>query len=129
MPDSALPLHLRGTPHWDYPKPFKWIPRGWTSFDWGPPSIIVGDQEDLRSDHWGRVGPAPIGERGSWQISRFPGAPWYVRWLPLYLAFTTKGGRHFRIGARWDDVDNYTTFPTIASRKYEGGDLQDTSTR
>ena len=106
MPDSALPPHLRGTKHWDYPKGLKWVPRGWTSFDWGSPKLLAGNQENRKLAPEGRWAPAPIGERGSWQVSRFPGAPWPLCWLPLYVAFTTKTGRHFRIGARWDDVDD-----------------------
>jgi hypothetical protein len=128
MGDDALPDNLKGTKHWDYPKFLRWIPRAWTSYAWGAPKKIVGDQKETRKGKEGNSGPAPIGERGSWQVSRFPGAPGPLKYLPLYVAFTTKSGRHFRIGARWDDVDNYVTFPTVASRKYEGGDGQDTST-
>lgn len=129
MPDSALPPNLRGTTHWDYPKPLRWVPRGWTSFKWGAPGMLAGNQRAIRVSPSGDTGPAPIGESGSFQVSRFPGAPGLLKYLPLYVAFTLPGGRHVRLGARWDNVDEYTTFPTFASRKFTGGDAQDTSTR
>lgn len=129
MPDSALPPKLQifdkdgnvigSKNHWDWPWPFSKIPRGWTAFKWGAPKKIAGNQE---SEIHGA--PKPIGEPGSWQLSRYENGPWYA-W---YFAFTLKSGRHFRIGARWDDVDDYVQFPTVASRKYSGGDNQDTST-
>jgi hypothetical protein len=124
MPDSALPPNLRGKDHWDWPWPFKYIPRGWTAFKWGKPKMIWGNQEEVRAGD----APAPIGEPKSWQVSRFPDAPGPLKYLPLYLAFTLKNGRHVRLGARWDDVDDYVQFPTVASRVYKGGDSQDTST-
>lgn len=127
MPASALPKHLRDKKHWDWIWPFSTIPRGWTAFKWGVPKKIGGNQNETRKSKEGE-GPAPIGENGSWQVSRFPDAPRLIKFLPLYLAFTTKGGRHFRVGARWDDVDNYVNFPTFATRKYTGDPNQDTST-
>lgn len=136
MPDSALPPHLRETKHWDYPKWFRWIPRAWTSFDWGAPKKILGNQEEKRL-HSGSGGwaPAPIGEANSWQLSYYPDAPWWakVTGLALYMAYSGRRGedgkfRHFRVGSRWDDVDSYTTILSAASRKYSGGDEQDTST-
>ncbi len=123
MPDSALPVHLRGMYHWDYPPGLRWVPRGWTAFDWGKPVMVAGNQKEKRAG-----APAPIGERGSWQLSRFPGAPRPLRWFPIYFAVTTGKGWHFRIGARYDDVDDYTQFPTIARRWYSGDPGQDTST-
>ena len=56
--------------------------------------------------------PKPINPPGSWQISRFPGGPLFS-W---YFGFTLKNGWHFRIGARWDDVDSYVQWPSIAVR-------------
>ncbi len=57
--------------------------------------------------------PYPITAPGTWQISRFPRGPWFA-W---YLAFTTRAGTHLRIGARWDNTDNYVEFPTIAMKR------------
>ncbi len=148
MPHSALPLKWQlihpktgkvvgSWPHWDYPKWLSWIPRGWTAFKWGLPKQVLGNQKDVKLIPAGYQGkteagveiiidawpPKPIGEPGSWQLSRFPDGPWFA-W---YFACTMKSGWHFRIGARWDDVDNYVQFPTVARRKYKDGDLQDTS--
>lgn len=128
MPDAALPKHLQGTKHWDWPRVLQWVPRGWTSFDWGQPKIMAGSQKSSRSG-----APLPIGEAGSWQISRFPNAPKPLCWLPLYFAWSTKTAKdgkftHVRLGARYDDVDDYTTLPVIARRRYTGSDSQNTST-
>jgi len=68
---------------------------------------------DYKCDLYGVMHPKPITAPGTWQISKFPDGPWYA-W---YFAFTTKGGTHFRIGARWDDVDSYTEFPSIAIKR------------
>lgn len=123
MPRSALPAHLKDKLHWDWPWPFNKVPRAWTSFDWGKPRMLLGNQKEVRAG-----APAPIGEAGSWQISRFPDAPGILKYLPIYFAATLKSGRHFRVGARYDDVDDYTNFPTFASRKFTGDPHQDTST-
>jgi hypothetical protein len=135
MPASALPKHLQlihpktgkivgSWPHWDYPKLLNWIPRGWTAFNWGMPKMVFGNQKHVKIDGSEPVAhPKPVGEPGSWQVSKYPLGPWYA-W---YLAFTTKGGWHFRIGARWDDQDNYVQFPTIA-RRHLPPEREDTST-
>lgn len=108
---SALPENLRGKRHADYPWGLRWVPREWTAFDWGAPKVYAGD---LNPQDFGDIymAPKPITSPGTWQLSRFPDGPWFA-W---YFAFTTKKGVHYRIGARWDDVDNYVEFPTI-SRK------------
>lgn len=128
MPDSALPENLSGKKHWDWPWPFSLIPRGWTAFKWDVPTLVFGNikARDFVNNGYGVLSPKPITSPGTWQISRFAfeGAPWYA-W---YFAFTLKSGRHFRVGARWDDVDDYVQFPTIAWRKYQGGDAQNTGT-
>jgi hypothetical protein len=129
MPNSVLPPKLQGTKHWDWPWPFSKVPRAWTSFDWGVPVKVAGNQTEVRKDQKKQIyGPAPIGEAGSWQVSRFPGAPGILKYIPMYLAFTLPGGRHVRIGARWDDVDSYVTVPTVASRKYSGDPNENTGT-
>lgn len=110
--DKHLPRHLQGRRHWDYPWPFHLIPRGWTTFDWGKPEMVLGNQR-ARID--GK--PKPIGEYGSFQVSRYPDLPLPFSWFPVYVAFTTRDGLHFRIGARWDDVDAYTQFPSVAIKR------------
>lgn len=115
---AVLPAHLRNRRHWDYIWPLRVIPRWATSYDWGVPKKLLGNQTLVRKQKGvGKKGPGPIGEPGTWQISRFPDAPWPISWLPSYFALTTKKGWHVRIGARWDDVDGYITFPAPAIRK------------
>jgi hypothetical protein len=112
LPSSRhLPPHLR-RPHDDYPAAFAWVPRGWTAFRWGRPRLILGNQA-----HALEGAPKPIGEHGSFQIARYPNLPFPLDCLPLYVAFTTPGGTHFRLGARWDDVDDYIQFPSIAIKR------------
>lgn len=130
MPDSALPPHLKGTKHWDYPKWLQWVPRAWTSYDWGKPKMLLGDQKEQRAG-----APAPIGEAGSFQVSYYPKAPLWAKLtgLAFYAACSGAKGkdgkfRHYRVGTRYDDVDDYATILSVASRKYTGGDEQDTST-
>jgi hypothetical protein len=83
---------------------------------------VFGTQQFTEDGH-----PMPIGEPRSWQISYFPAAPWF--W---YFAWSgrVKNGRyrHFRIGARWDNVDDYVQFPAIATRTFTTEAIQDTST-
>jgi len=113
MPDDALPENLRGKNHTDYPKGLQWIPRGWTAFKWGEPKLIDGELNNFKVLGKARVAPKPIDSPGGWQLSFYPDGPWYA----LYFAFTTKGGMHFRVGARWDDVDDYVEFPSVAIKR------------
>lgn len=129
MPKDVLPEKLQEARHWDWPWPLSLIPRAWTSFDWGPPKQIAGDQM-LRAE--GGY-PKPIGEPRSWQLSVYPGAPWWAKPFAWYVAYSGKAGkdgnyRHFRLGTRWDDVDNYCTILSIASRKFPVDGERDTST-
>ncbi len=121
MPDAALPPNLRGKRHDDYPAGLRWIPRGWTAFAWGEPSFVVGDigptdmivpRRHTAGSGWS-WSPRPITSPDTWQLSRFPAGPWYA----FYFAFTSIDGVHFRLGARWDDVDGYVEFPTIAIKR------------
>ena len=141
MPSSSLPPNLQiidprtgkvigSKPHWDWPWPFSKIPRGVTSFKWGKPKLLLGDQKEVRAG-----APAPIGEASSWQVSYYPDAPWWAKLtgLAFYAAYSGSRGedgkyRHYRLGSRWDDVDSYVTILSAASRKYDGTDAQDTST-
>lgn len=128
MPNSALPPNLQildaegrvvgSKPHNDYPWGLRWVPRGWTAFKWGKPRICLGRliKDDIE-EAMKVGGPKPITSPGTWQLSRFPDGPWYA-W---YFAFTTKGGWHFRVGARWDDVDDYVEMPSIAIKRVVDG--------
>lgn len=142
MPESALPAHLKGTLHWDWPWPLSKIPRAWTSFKWGAPECIADSllsADMVRVPHSERRGdefaPKPITSPGTWQFSYYPEAPWWAKLtgLAFYVAWSGERKadgkfRHFRLGARWDNVDDYVTILAIATRRFTGGDEQDTST-
>jgi len=155
MPDSALPPNLKGKRHWDFPWGLRWVPRGWTAFSWGVPELWAGNQKRTRRQRGlGEEGPAPVGEPGSWQVGEFIRAAWWIAapwaaapfvvtfapgwwkllalialpFAPVYIAFTLKGGRHFRIGPRWDDVNGYVEWPSIGTRKFPKDGERDTST-
>ena len=120
-------------PHNDWPWPLKWVPRRWTSFYLGrkaPVKVLGSQREMVVAPGFDRAGPKPIPEIGAWQLTRFPGLWAPFRWIPLYFAVTFKSGRHFRLGLfRWDDVDGYFTVFTIATRKFTGHPIQDTSAK
>jgi hypothetical protein len=111
LPSSRyLPSHLARREHDDYMIPgLAQMPRAWTTFDWGEPRLILGNQK-----HKLNGAPKPIGERGSFQLSLYPNLPPPFCWIPAYFAFTLSNGVHFRLGARWDDVDDYTVVPSVA---------------
>jgi hypothetical protein len=84
------------TNHTDWPKPLEWVPRTattWTLPDTWP--ILAGNTSDLK----------PIPDRGKWYVKRG------------YLAFTTEQGIHGRLGFRFDDIDQYVTFPSATLKK------------
>lgn len=116
--------------HSDWPKFLQWIPRKWTAFhNWGKPKLILGNQKEVRNG-----APAPIGEPSSVQVSYYPDAPWWAKPIAWYVAYSGKKGadgkyRHYRIGGRWDDVDSYAQWPSIATRRYTGDDKQNTGVR
>lgn len=103
--------------------------------------MLLGTQENGVLHESARPGrdlwaPKPIGESHSWQVSWYPDAPWWAKLtgLAFYVAFSTRRGadgkfRHFRVGTRWDDVDDYATVFAFATRRFTGGNEQDTSTR
>lgn len=116
---TNLPPHLAATAHTDWPWLLKWVPRTWTSFNWGVPVLKFGSQALVRVDaKSGVTGPSPIGEPDSTQVSYYPNAPIWAKLLLLnwYFALTTLRGVHYRFGARWDDVDGYVTWPSLARK-------------
>ncbi len=118
--------------HADYPWPFSLIPRSWTAFKWGPPVLVKGanilPRDLVYVSYAMRISPKPITSPGSWQLSHFPDGPWFA-WYFAISGFRKPDGffRHFRIGARWDSVDNYVQFPSLATRRYTGDDTQRTN--
>lgn len=123
MSKDCLPEHLKNSKHNDFLPGLRWIPRSWTAFCWGKPIMVWGNQ--IKRAEGGH--PKPIGEPGSWQVSIYPNSPLGWTWAAWYVAFTFPSGRHFRIGARWDDVDNYVEWPSLATRFYPVEGERDTS--
>ena len=139
-----LPENLKNRRHDDWIWPLKYIPRKWTSFDWGVPVLwkgwhveFVERQVMLQDKRWEWLFyyetwkcPKPINPAGGWQISYFPQAPWYWKWAAWYIARSFARGKdgkygQFRLGARWDNVDEYVNWPTFPTgRRYTGDDFQ-----
>lgn len=108
--------------HTDWMWPFSMIPRGLTSYEAeSVPKKIAGNAktEHLRElDEWGNESlvlsgplamkpyPKPIPVKGEW----------WIGWPP-YIAITTKGGWHIRLGIRFDDVDLYYAWPSVTIKK------------
>jgi hypothetical protein len=113
--DHCLPAWLRGKNHDDYYfYQMRWIPRSATS--WcipQAPILLLGNQRGRAAALDGRIGPKPVPQPGEWQVSVVQLKRDWPLFLP-YVAWTTKDGTHFRFGARWDDIDHYYTFPSIA---------------
>lgn len=121
-------------PHTDYPWPFSLIPRRWTAFQWGRPQLVAGHMSNWweSASNFSHVlglppAPKPISSPITWQLSRFPAGPWWA-WYFAWSGKRKADGKflHFRLGARWDDVDSYVQFPSIALRRYTGDDSQNT---
>lgn len=133
MPNSALPPKLKNKKHTDWPWPFSKISRGLTAFKFGRPVLLAGSAEFAGDITAEKPAPKPINPAGTWQISYFPDAPWWT--VPIYFSWSGKVKsdgkfRNFRIGPRWDDVDNYVNYVPLApsSRRYTGAPDEDTST-
>src|SRR5258708_1699757 len=48
VPNSALPDHLKGTKHTDFPQFLQWVPRAWTSYLLiQPPALVWGNQKNF----------------------------------------------------------------------------------
>lgn len=126
MPKSALPNHLKNRRHDDWLWPFSYIPRAWTSFNWGKPKLLIGNIDSFTP-------PKPITDPNTWQLSYYPNAPLWAKFIAWYIAYSfprnkkTNKFRQFRLGARWDNVDNYINWPTFPTlRQYTGDDSQNT---
>ncbi len=104
---NCLPAHLKNKDHSDYSFPgTQKIPRYATSWCLvEPPLMLLGNQKNS----------LPLPEKGSWQFSIVIIKKNWPFVLP-YFALTTKTGLHFRIGCRWDNIDHYYVFPSIALR-------------
>ena len=90
------------TDHDDWPLFFKYVPRSWTTWRVPfPPPKLAGNARLVKWRNTDHVFSKPIPEPQEYFAAQG------------YIAFTTKGGIHGRLGARFDDVDNYLTFPAF----------------
>lgn len=112
MGNKALPYHLKGKRHFDYIWPLCYIPRAWTSYMLcQPPRVICGN--NIR-DWTARV--YDIGtDTEKCGVDPVQKMPWaWVFSYPFHFTCTFgKSGYYFRIGARWDSVDEYYTIPAL----------------
>jgi hypothetical protein len=86
--------------HSDWPKPFRWVPRRWTTWVGPAPSladVIAGEVTLMK----------PIPQNGEWYVLRG------------YMASTTREGIHNRLGWRYDDIDNYFEFPSFTVKTFD----------
>lgn len=114
---SCLSPALKDKRHSDFPRGLRWVP--WSATSWcmeEPPKKLLGSQKSASASLAGKFGPKPVPEPGTWQISVVRLKRRLPFFLP-YLAYTAKNKMHFRIGCRWDDVDHYYVFPSIALKK------------
>lgn len=113
---DCLKAHQGSLLHEDWSRPFKWVPRSWTSYCRGrfsrPPKYLFGNLDSPPSFYteeglayrkqWGWLPgvlyPKPIPRMGKW----------YFAW-PLYFAATFKLFKWkilFRLGFRYTEVTN-----------------------
>lgn len=110
--------------HNDYPPGLRWVPRAWTTYCKGrfarPPRLLRGNLEPgsliggWPTRGWGQRGdtlyPKPVPPRGIW-----------IFCWPFYVALTTDGGWHARLGARYTETagekGNYYTIPSFTVKK------------
>lgn len=109
MNADELPNSIAQNEHGDYKLwGTHWIPRTLTSMHFvEPPYVLVSNQADPTK---------PVPEKGAWQLTAVQVKKGWPLFLP-YFAFTSASGIHFRAGCRYDDVDHYYTFPSIALKK------------
>lgn len=124
---ECLPERIRVGIHTDYTIAVtQRIPRNVTSFclcDVAAPQALISSNgtvfvcpfkpgsTNVRT--YSEGSPMPIPVPGEWHVAVMKireDIPWYVP----YVTFTTNQGWHFRLGIRWDDVDNYYVFPSAA---------------
>lgn len=148
MPNSALPDWWKGKRHNDWPWPFSWIPRAWTSFKLFQPPIVIfgyktydwtfaynGEKKVVKYKKWiffkrykvyqlKKDFKYELEKIGPNPCQRWSGAftfsfPWHISWT----IFDT--GWYIRVGFRWDDVDMYYTFPAIRIKNFGINQLRD----
>jgi len=115
--DCGIPESILKGVHTDYRFAIlQSVPRSFTSYCLaGPPILLMGNQDNWAKHKNGEFGPKAIPKGGEWQLS-------FVRWRtgwPVFLPYFAFNhfGWHFRVGTRWDDVDQYYTVPTLAFKR------------
>lgn len=123
--DDYLPDILTKN-HSDYPPGLRRIKRKKTSWLGLPPKKWFGSATVFRVWYFyagellHRTDPTIVGDGQNYLMYEHPlpipaDGQWWFGW-PFYFAITTKGGTHFRIGFRWDDIDCYYSI-SIAFKK------------
>lgn len=88
--------------HNDWPWPFSYIPREWTTFPGVPPTLLLGNADP--------DGHLDITPPGTWALTN-----------PLYLTFQTKNFWYFGFGVRYDYNSKDYHFPRFTIKHYKGG--------
>jgi len=118
---SCIPDHIRDKYHDDYYFKFMHIiPRKYTFGCFTePPVMLFGNQNYWSLAKNDFVGPRPIPRPGEWQFSVILIEIKNMKLYLPYFAFTTSSGWHARIGCKWDDVDGYFVFFSIAFKRID----------
>ena len=115
--EKCLSPNLERRLHDDFPRYLRWIPRRATSWRMvQPPTMIVGNQTTYCAARNGKFGPRAVPARGEWQISAVQVREHWPFFFP-YLAVTSARGWHARFGCRWDELDEYYSFPSFTIKK------------
>jgi len=115
--NRCLPDNLKHLAHDDYISGLRGVPRSITSACFvEPPVLVLGNEKASAQTLDGKVGPHPLPDPGEWELAFVQEKKHWPIYIP-YFAITTKNGWHFRLGCRWDHVDHYFTFVSLAAKK------------
>ncbi len=118
----CMPTTLRAQTHTDFTMPgTKWIPRRFTCFclpTKGPKVLWYSAGTEFVNLPSGELAPKPIPKPGEWQFSVVQMRPSLPFYWP-YWAWTSGTGMHYRAGVRWDDVDKFYVFPSLARHQLD----------
>ncbi len=107
---GCLSDERRNETHHDYIFGLRWVKwRDTVVCGIDPPTQDEGNQDDNILVN-GRRAPLPIPPDGEWQKSHADAQTSYWPVRLDYLAATFPGSYHFRIGWRWDNIDNIFVF-------------------
>jgi hypothetical protein len=115
--EECLPEGLKERTHDDFPGPLKALKRKHNVFCGVQPPKKVWGNTDHRE--WqSRPKPVPLFGDSTLAQAQLPTKAWNI--MLLTFAYTSKNGWHFRLGQfRWDDVDDYYTFPTFTVKRIQ----------